>query len=94
MDSTSDLSCEEIAWVYRRREVRQNKRSSDVIQFSSGSIFALVCLAVTLLLVPLIVPSISPPPLVLLLVPIGIMAVLLILAFMHGDISNATVSLV
>ncbi|XP_022974015.1 ARGOS-like protein [Cucurbita maxima] len=46
----------------------------------------LVCLAASLLILPLILPPLPPPPLMLLLLlPIGIMGMLMVLAFMPSN---------
>ncbi|KAL5998414.1 hypothetical protein ACLOJK_009354 [Asimina triloba] len=56
--------------------------------FSVESFLVLFCLTASLLLLPLILPPLPPPPFTLLLVPIGIFAVLLILAFMPSDVRD------
>ncbi|GFZ10620.1 ARGOS-like protein [Actinidia rufa] len=58
--------------------------------FSVQSLLVLVCLAVSLLILPLILPPLPPPPLMLLLLPIGILAVLMILAFMPSNLRDIT----
>ncbi|KAG8661496.1 ARGOS-like protein [Manihot esculenta] len=50
--------------------------------FSLESFVLLICLTASLLILPLILPPLPPPPFSLLLLPIGILAVLMILAFM------------
>lgn len=46
----------------------------------------LVCLAASLLILPLILPPLPPPPLLLLLLlPIGILGMLMVLAFMPSN---------
>lgn len=50
--------------------------------FSIESLFLLICLTATLLILPLILPPLPPPPFLLLLLPIGILVVLVFLAFM------------
>ncbi|KAJ9173919.1 hypothetical protein P3X46_017006 [Hevea brasiliensis] len=50
--------------------------------FSLESLLLLICLTASLLILPLILPPLPPPPFSLLLLPIGILAVLMVLAFM------------
>ncbi|PIA54709.1 hypothetical protein AQUCO_00900939v1 [Aquilegia coerulea] len=69
------------------------KSVSSSSYFSVESLFLMVCLAASLLLLPLILPPLPPPPLMLLLLPIGIFAVLLVLAFMPWNVRNFTSSL-
>ncbi|XP_010512282.1 PREDICTED: protein AUXIN-REGULATED GENE INVOLVED IN ORGAN SIZE-like [Camelina sativa] len=57
--------------------------------FSLESLFLLVCLTASLLILPLVLPPLPPPPFMLLLVPIGIMVLLVVLAFMPSSHSNA-----
>lgn len=58
--------------------------------FSLESLLLLVCLTASLLILPLILPPLPPPPFMLLLVPIGILAVLMILAFMPCNMRDVT----
>ncbi|WCJ21798.1 auxin-regulated gene involved in organ size [Euphorbia peplus] len=58
--------------------------------FSIESLFLLICLTATLLILPLILPPLPPPPFMLLLLPIGILAVLMILAFMPATARDLT----
>ncbi|KAJ4723950.1 ARGOS protein [Melia azedarach] len=58
--------------------------------FSLESLLLLLGLTVSLLILPLILPPLPPPPFMLLLVPIGILAVLLILAFMPSNVRDIT----
>ncbi|KAB2594864.1 transmembrane protein [Pyrus ussuriensis x Pyrus communis] len=48
---------------------------------SLGSALVLACLALSLVVLPLILPPLPPPPLMLLFFPVGIMAALVFLAF-------------
>ncbi|XP_010526912.1 PREDICTED: ARGOS-like protein [Tarenaya hassleriana] len=57
--------------------------------FSLESLVLLVGLTASLLILPLILPPLPPPPFMLLLVPIGILAVLMILAFMPSSNAKA-----
>ncbi|CAL9122502.1 unnamed protein product [Musa textilis] len=77
----------------RRHPPREPEhRGSPSNYFSTESFVVLVCLTVSLLILPLILPPLPPPPSMLLLLPIGILVVLMILAFMPSDIRNITSS--
>ncbi|KAG6524120.1 hypothetical protein ZIOFF_014011 [Zingiber officinale] len=54
--------------------------------FSTESFLVLLCLTASLLILPLILPVLPPPPLVILLLPIGILVLLMIMAFMPSDV--------
>ncbi|KAI3459893.1 hypothetical protein Pfo_016556 [Paulownia fortunei] len=58
--------------------------------FTMESLVLLVCLTVSLLILPLILPPLPPPPFLLLLLPICILALLMILAFMPSNVRDAT----
>lgn len=58
--------------------------------FSLESLLLLVCLTASLLILPLILPPLPPPPFMLLLLPIGILAVLMVLAFMPSNVRDIT----
>lgn len=58
--------------------------------FSVESLFLLFCLTASLLILPLILPPLPPPPFLLLLLPIGIFALLMILAFMPSNVRDLT----
>lgn len=58
--------------------------------FSLESLLLLICLTATLLILPLMLPPLPPPPFMLLLLPIGILAVLMILAFMPPNVRDLT----
>lgn len=58
--------------------------------FSLESLLLLLCLTASLLILPLILPPLPPPPFMLLLLPIGILAVLMILAFMPSNVRDIT----
>lgn len=58
--------------------------------FSLESLFLLICLAASLLVLPLILPPLPPPPFMLLLLPICILAVLMFLAFMPSNVRDIT----
>ncbi|URE09427.1 auxin-regulated protein involved in organ size [Musa troglodytarum] len=54
--------------------------------FSAESLLVLLCLTASLLILPVILPTLPPPPLAVLLLPIGILVLLMILAFMPSDV--------
>ncbi|KAL9302737.1 ARGOS-like protein [Arabidopsis thaliana] len=56
--------------------------------FSLESMVVLVGLTASLLILPLILPPLPPPPFMLLLIPIGIMVLLMVLAFMPSSNSK------
>lgn len=58
--------------------------------FSLESLLLLICLTASLVILPLILPPLPPPPFMLLLLPIGILAVLMILAFMPYNVRDLT----
>lgn len=58
--------------------------------FSLESLLLLICLTASLLILPLILPPLPPPPFMLLLLPIGILALLMILAFMPSNARDIT----
>ncbi|PWZ09354.1 hypothetical protein Zm00014a_020794 [Zea mays] len=53
--------------------------------FTAELVLACLFVAVSLALLPLVLPPLSPPPSLLLLVPVGLLAVLLALAFVPLD---------
>jgi hypothetical protein len=53
--------------------------------FTAELLLAFVFVAVSLAFLPLVLPPLSPPPFLLLLVPVGLLAVLLALAFVPLD---------
>ncbi|GAV67159.1 hypothetical protein CFOL_v3_10668 [Cephalotus follicularis] len=66
------------------------KRWLSASYFSLESLLLLVCLTASLLILPLILPPLPPPPFLLLLLPIGILAVLMVLAFMPSNVRDLT----
>lgn len=58
--------------------------------FNMESMLLLSCLTVSLLILPLILPPLPPPPFMLLLLPIAILAVLMVLAFMPYNVRDVT----
>uniref|UniRef100_A0A0E0DRG2 Uncharacterized protein n=1 Tax=Oryza meridionalis TaxID=40149 RepID=A0A0E0DRG2_9ORYZ len=69
----------EVAAARRRREPEA------AAYFTAGLTALFACLAALLVLLPLVLPPLPPPPSLLLLVPVGLMAVLLALAFLPAD---------
>lgn len=67
-----------------------SRRLLSASYFSLESLLLLVCLTASLLILPLILPPLPPPPFMLLLLPIGILAVLMILAFMPSNVRDIT----
>lgn len=55
--------------------------------FNRKKLAVLVSITVALLVLPLVLPSLPPPPMVLLLLPICLLGLLLILAFVPFDTS-------
>ncbi|GAB4825669.1 hypothetical protein Ancab_008542 [Ancistrocladus abbreviatus] len=66
------------------------KKPFKVSYFSIESLLLLICLTASLLILPLILPPLPPPPFMLLLLPIGILALLMILAFMPCNVRDLT----
>ncbi|XP_039171988.1 protein AUXIN-REGULATED GENE INVOLVED IN ORGAN SIZE-like [Eucalyptus grandis] len=58
--------------------------------FSLESLYLLICLTMSLLILPLILPPLPPPPFMLLLLPIVILVVLVVLAFMPTNVRDLT----
>ncbi|KAJ4957593.1 hypothetical protein NE237_024704 [Protea cynaroides] len=78
---------------YRRSISQGNRiRSFPASYFSVESFLVLLCLTASLLILPVILPPLPPPPFMLLLLPIAILAVLMILAFMPWDIRDIALS--
>ncbi|OWM84802.1 ARGOS-like protein [Punica granatum] len=75
------------------RSLSHNKNGKRLLPssyFSLESLFLLICLTASLLILPLILPPLPPPPFMLLLLPIGIMGVLMVLAFMPSEVRDLT----
>ncbi|KAH1102342.1 hypothetical protein GLYMA_13G195500v4 [Glycine max] len=58
--------------------------------FRVVSILILVSVTALMVVLPLMLPSLPPPPLVLLFFPVGIMAVLMLLAFVPSEAPMTT----
>jgi hypothetical protein len=67
-----------------------SRRLLSASYFSLESLLLLLCLTASLLILPLILPPLPPPPFMLLLLPIGILAVLMMLAFMPSNVRDIT----
>ncbi|CAL5417161.1 unnamed protein product [Camellia sinensis] len=77
--------------LYHRSFSQGQGHARRIFPFSIESSLLLVCLTASLLILPLILPPLPPPPFMLLLLPIGILAVLMILAFMpSSDVRHIT----
>nr|XP_009804053.1 PREDICTED: protein AUXIN-REGULATED GENE INVOLVED IN ORGAN SIZE-like [Nicotiana sylvestris] len=72
-----------------RRLFSQGQYGKRISYFSLVSLFFLLCLTASLLLLPLILPPLpAPPHFMLLLLPIFIMVLLMILAFMPSNMKD------
>ncbi|KAK3120024.1 hypothetical protein QOZ80_9AG0679670 [Eleusine coracana subsp. coracana] len=56
--------------------------------FSIGAFLVLACLTVSLLILPLVLPPLPPPPSLLLWLPVCLLILLIVLAFMPTDVRN------
>ncbi|KAK9725293.1 hypothetical protein RND81_05G134300 [Saponaria officinalis] len=75
---------------YRSFSQGNTKKSTRAGYFGLESVMLLVCLTVSLLILPVILPPLPPPPFLLLLLPIGIFGLLMILAFMPSNVRDLT----
>ncbi|RWW08148.1 hypothetical protein GW17_00028435 [Ensete ventricosum] len=72
----------------RPRRSRSQVKGSKALEssyFTAEVYLVLGCLTASLLVLPLVLPALPPPPSSLLFVPIGILVLLLVLAFMPSD---------
>lgn len=79
--------------IKNNRSLSHNKNGRRLLPasyFSLESLFLLIGLTASLLILPLILPPLPPPPFMLLLLPIGIMGVLMVLAFMPSEVRDLT----
>ncbi|KAF9679287.1 hypothetical protein SADUNF_Sadunf07G0124200 [Salix dunnii] len=67
-----------------------SRRLLTATHFSLVSLLLLICLTASLLILPLVLPPLPPPPFMLLLLPIGIFALLMVLAFMPSNARDIT----
>ncbi|KAL8487211.1 hypothetical protein ACS0TY_023761 [Phlomoides rotata] len=73
-----------------RRSLSQGNGVKMSRYFTLESLFLFVCLTVSLLILPLVLPPLPPPPFLLLLLPICILVLLMFLAFMPSNVLDAT----
>ncbi|CAL9038661.1 unnamed protein product [Musa banksii] len=72
---------------YRRSPPHESDLSAPLsAYFSMASFLLLLFLTASLLILPLVLPPLPPPPSLLLLLPLGLLGVLLVLAFMPSDV--------
>ncbi|KAM7279838.1 hypothetical protein ACFE04_006972 [Oxalis oulophora] len=83
------------SFVEKRAEYHQNfSQGSNVGKKSRSSYFGLesllllVLLAASLLILPLVLPPLPPPPFMFLLIPIGILVLLMVIAFMPSNVKD------
>ncbi|KAM3311426.1 hypothetical protein ACQJBY_031850 [Aegilops geniculata] len=60
--------------------------------FGIEAFFVLACLTVSLLILPLVLPPLPPPPSLLLFVPVCLLILLMVLAFMPTDVRSMATS--
>ncbi|KAL6868289.1 hypothetical protein ACP4OV_015134 [Aristida adscensionis] len=65
-----------------------DKRVIASTYFSIGAFIVLACLAVSLLILPLVLPPLPPPPSMLLWLPVCLLILLIVLAFMPTDVKS------
>ncbi|XP_057781221.1 protein AUXIN-REGULATED GENE INVOLVED IN ORGAN SIZE-like [Salvia miltiorrhiza] len=70
----------------RRSLISQGHGKRIFRYFTLESLLLLVCLTVSLLVLPVVLPPLPPPPFLLLLLPIFILALLMLLAFMPSGV--------
>ncbi|CAN6978527.1 hypothetical protein BRARA_I04126 [Brassica rapa] len=63
----------------------QKRLMTPASYFSLESLVLMVGLTASMLILPLVLPPLPPPPFMLLLIPIGIMVLLVVLAFMPSS---------
>lgn len=74
-------------------QLSQNKNGKRLLPasyFGLESFLLLICLAASLLILPVILPPLPPPPFMLLLLPVGILGLLMVLAFLPSDVRGLT----
>jgi hypothetical protein len=71
--------------VEQKQHRRPQGTGAPPVYFTAELVLACLFVAVSLALLPLVLPPLSPPPFLLLLVPVGLLAVLLALAFVPLD---------
>ncbi|KAL5202664.1 hypothetical protein ABZP36_013616 [Zizania latifolia] len=65
--------------------VEEKVQRAPAAYFTAELAVLFVCLTALLVFLPLVLPPLPPPPSLLLLVPVGLMAVLLAMAFLPAD---------
>jgi FtsH-binding integral membrane protein len=79
-----------------KRHLQQRQQEADLhdrkviasTYFSIGAFLVLACLTVSLLILPLVLPPLPPPPSLLLWLPVCMLILLVVLAFMPTDVRN------
>lgn len=89
-DSTNRISYYAAAAAQHRRKIEYTRSLSQGsprrLVPAASYLGVLLCLAASLLILPLVLPPLPPPPLMLLLLlPIGILGMLMVLAFMPSN---------
>ncbi|KAE8684779.1 hypothetical protein F3Y22_tig00111105pilonHSYRG00413 [Hibiscus syriacus] len=74
----------------RKGEYEGGRKSLQERYFGLESLILLTCLTASLLILPLILPPLPPPPFMLLLLPIAILNVLMLLAFVPSNLRDIT----
>ncbi|PIN21018.1 hypothetical protein CDL12_06290 [Handroanthus impetiginosus] len=94
LNSTMDVRTARTPTPHRKleycRSLSQGHGGKMSRYFTSESLCLLVCLTVSLLILPLVLPPLPPPPFLLLLLPICMLALLMILAFMPSKVRDVT----
>ncbi|KAJ3681412.1 hypothetical protein LUZ60_015901 [Juncus effusus] len=88
MQSYTNTDQENNRLIRRRISTEATKAKSPDGYFTAESLFLLACLTVSLLFLPLMLPPLPPPPSFLLIVPIGIMMLLVFMAFMPSNVRD------
>ncbi|PVH33799.1 hypothetical protein PAHAL_8G067500 [Panicum hallii] len=79
-----------------KRHLQQRQQEADFndrkviasTYFSIGAFLVLACLTVSLLILPLVLPPLPPPPSLLLWLPVALLILLIVLAFMPTDVKS------
>ncbi|XP_066337908.1 protein AUXIN-REGULATED GENE INVOLVED IN ORGAN SIZE-like [Miscanthus floridulus] len=83
-----------------KRHLQQRQQEADFLDkkviastyFSIGAFLLLACLTVSLLILPLVLPPLPPPPSLLLWLPVCLLILLIVLAFMPTDVRSMAAS--
>ncbi|KAL5728686.1 hypothetical protein ACHQM5_001739 [Ranunculus cassubicifolius] len=93
MSSSSSSTHQTRRFMERKVELMVVKPSEKSLGLDlMAKLVLLVILTASLLFLPLVLPPLSPPPLMLLLVPVGILAVLMLLAVFPSNLADIVVS--